>query len=303
MNETNDINEYVLSPLADPVVGAIFANVEVAGLAAESLIRATLESDNNSLNGKIVRVTPQKSYLDPLHRGCRVDIDTETDNGEQTIFEVQMTPDLNIMKRDLFSASHIFVGSSNKGETSYQMSAKMPQVIYINILGYNIRESNREIVQPFKILYTKPPQETAISNFSGYNVQLPRILEAEPDFSSGIYCWGYTLYTAHKEGKTVEEVIAMMPALQEYAKKDTGYQQFCEQYQLVSANPETRKEYAMWVNNRMREEGQIEWALQEKTKNIVLNMLQINRPLEEIAKVTDLTLEEVSAIRDKYKTL
>jgi hypothetical protein len=56
-------------------------------------------------------------------------------------------------------------------------------------------------MQPFKILYTKLPQETAIPNFNGYNVQLPRILETEPDFNSGIYCWGYTLYTAHNKIK------------------------------------------------------------------------------------------------------
>ena len=42
-----------MSPLADPVIGAIFANADVAGLAAESLIRVTLEADNKrSLAGK-----------------------------------------------------------------------------------------------------------------------------------------------------------------------------------------------------------------------------------------------------------
>ena len=63
-----------MSPLADPVMGAIFSNAEEAGLAAESLVRVTLEADGNSaLMGRVTRVTPQRTYLDPQKRGCRVD--------------------------------------------------------------------------------------------------------------------------------------------------------------------------------------------------------------------------------------
>ena len=104
---------------------------------------------------------------------------------------------------------------------------------------YNIRDSNTEIVQPFKILYTKAPKEVAIPNFSGYNVQLPRILEMNADFNNALYCWAYTLYTAHVEKKSVKEVVAMTQALQEYAERDIGYQQFCERYRLASADPKT----------------------------------------------------------------
>jgi len=35
------------------------------------------------------------------------------------------------------------------------------------------------------------------------------------------------------------------------------YQQFCERYQSVSSDPETRKEYMLWFNDRMREEGEV----------------------------------------------
>ena len=43
----------ILSPLADPVVNAMFANEHVSGLAAESLIKCTLDPDE-SLAGKVV---------------------------------------------------------------------------------------------------------------------------------------------------------------------------------------------------------------------------------------------------------
>jgi len=225
--------DFVMSPLADPVVSAMYANAEVAGLAMESLIRVVLESDNEQLKGKIQSLTPQSTYASARKRGCRVDIKSETDSNEKIIAEIQVKIDRSIMKRDLFAASHIFTETSTRGDTPSQMAMKMPRVIFINILGYNIREDNTEMIQPFKMMYTKEPKMVAIPNFSGYNVQLPRILEMEADFSNGLYCWAYTLYTAHVKSKTVQEVLAMTPVLQEYAELDKGYRQFCDRYQLV----------------------------------------------------------------------
>jgi hypothetical protein len=199
-----------------------------------------------------------------------VDVETESDANERVIFEIQMGRDAQIMRRDLFSASHIFNETSRKGDTSAQMAARMPKVIYINILGHNIRNDNKELVQPFKVLYTKAPQRVAVPNFSGYNVQLPRVAEMAQNFGDSLYCWCYALYTAHFKNKTVEEVVSMAPELQTFAARDAGFQQFCEQYSLVSASEEARYEYMLWVNDMMREEGMLEAAhiSPEEAKNI-----------------------------------
>ena len=169
-----------LSPLADPVVNAVFASEEVAGLAAESLIGSVLESDEEAAPiDRIVSVTPQRSRHDPLYRGCRVDIETVTKSNDRIIFEIQINPDITIMQRDLFTASHIYLTTSRKGDSPREMAAGLPTVVFINILGYNIREDNTDLVQPFKVMYTKPPQVTAVRNFSGYNVQLTRLHEMQ----------------------------------------------------------------------------------------------------------------------------
>ncbi len=253
MTKEKDI---ALSPLADPVISAIFANKEVAGLAAESLIRATLNADNQSISiGKILSVTPQRSHIDAISRSCRVDVEVESTDNEIVIFEVEMNPNDIIVKRDLFSASRIFTETSSKGDTANVMALNMPKVIYINILNFNIREDNTDALQPFKIVYTKPPIVTAVSNFSGYNVQLPRILEMEPDFTNDFYCWYFTIYTAHVKNRTIQEVIEMTPQLQEYASQDIGYRQFCDQYKLAASDPATRKEYYFWFDSQIMEEG------------------------------------------------
>jgi hypothetical protein len=174
-----------------------------------------------------------------------------------------MQPDFHILKRNLFSASHIYTKTTTKGATIPQMTQNMPTVIMINILDYIIRDSNTDVLQPFKILYTKEPAETAVSNFYGYNIQLPRLKETEPDFNDGLYCWLYTLYTAKNEGKPIGEVIRMTPPLQEYAQHDAGYQQFCEQYERVSSDQKTRDEYHWWLNAQMSLDGQMQFKFNE----------------------------------------
>ena len=106
--------EIFMSPLDDPVFGAIYANAEVAGLAMESLIKAVLESDNELFNGRIESITPQQVHLSPTERGFRVDVEVLTDTNERWLIEVQVNTDRNIMLRNLVVASHVFYGSSDR---------------------------------------------------------------------------------------------------------------------------------------------------------------------------------------------
>ena len=58
-------------------------------------------------------------------------------------------------------------------------------------------------------------------------------------------------------------MVAITPELQAFATRDVGFQQFCDRYETVSADPETRREYAMWFDEALREEGMLDWARQE----------------------------------------
>jgi len=73
----------------------------------------------------------------------------------------------------------------------------------------------------------------------------------------------FRLYTAHLQAKTVQEVVAMTPALQYYAEQDEGFQQFCTQYKLASADPKTRNDYWNWIDSVLRDEGIKEAAMME----------------------------------------
>jgi hypothetical protein len=128
----NNEQSTAMSPLADPVVEAIFSDVESAGLAAASLINAALSNDGVRI-GNVISVTPQRYYKQPGERGCRIDVAVVTDQNEQVVVEVQMYPERNIHQRNLFAASRIFVNRSVPGRTVAEMTEAMPRVIAINI--------------------------------------------------------------------------------------------------------------------------------------------------------------------------
>ena len=182
------------------------------------------------------------------------------------------------------------------------MARKLPRVIHINILGYTIRGGSKELVEPYKIMYTKGQREVAIPHFSGYNIQLPIVPEMEPDFESGLYAWCYTLHTAHTEKKSAKEVVTMTPALQDYFDQKPGFAQFCERHELVACDPLARKSYLAWVLDVMKYQGQLEAAEEigyiKGIEKVAQAMLKRKRPLHEISADTGLPMAELEKLSE-----
>ena len=311
MQLINEVDIF-MSPLDDPVFGAIYANAEVAGLAMESLVKAVFDSDNESFKGKIESITPQQVHLSPTERGFRVDVEVKTDTNERWIIEVQVNTDSHILLRNLVVASHVFYGSSDKGDNVWEMARKLPKVIHINILGFVLRKGSRELLEPFKIMYTKKPKEVAIPHFYGYNIQLPNVENTEQDFTNSLYSWCYILYKAHKERKTAKEVLDMTPTLQKFARVDAGFDQFCKRYAFVTTDPESRKKHLAWVLDCMKIQGQIDAAYEDgiekgiekgkiegKTEGIeevALNMIQKGLSIDVIKAVTGFSKQKLAQL-------
>jgi hypothetical protein len=260
---TGNSKSTALSPLADPVMAAIFSDSENAGLAAASLTNAVLSEDGMKI-GNVISVVPQRHYSRPGERGCRVDIEVVTDRNEKVIIEVQMYLDRTVYQRNLFSASRIFADQSLPGSTPTEMANEMPHVIAVDIVDFNIRDGNLDFLQPIKPLYTKPPHAVAFPQLAAYCIQLPRFREAAKDFGNPLHCWLYAMDTAAREKISVEEVIKMHAQLQQFANKDAGFRQFCERYNRVAADPDTRNEYYDWVHEQMREWGMMEGAREQE---------------------------------------
>jgi hypothetical protein len=79
----------VMSPLADPVVEAIYRDESVAGLAVRSFIGAVL-SECGEAFGRVVEVTPRKRQARLGSRGCYIDVLVRSDANRIAAQEVQL---------------------------------------------------------------------------------------------------------------------------------------------------------------------------------------------------------------------
>ena len=198
-----------------------------------------------------------------------------------------------------------------------------PKVIHVNLLTYRVRHKSRELLEPFKIMYTKGLPEIAIPNFSGYNVQLLNVGEAPPALGNALQCWCYALYTAYRMKISLKEVINMTRVLQDYVVQDPGFRQFCERYDIVASDPDAQKEYVSWVKDMMREEGVhdasmkkgmekaikigriegmekgMEKGRMEAMEIVAVNMLKKNLATYLAAEMTGLPVEYIEALKNK----
>jgi hypothetical protein len=248
-----------MSPLADPVVGAIFSGMEQAGLAAESLVGSILRENGYTL-GKVIDVVPQRYYKTyPGMRGCRVDVHVFTAEMEKVIVEVQLLPE-PILTRNVFEVSQTIAASIPTGADPETMKNLMPHIIVINILGFDLRDDNKDFIQPVELLYSKPPHIVAEDHILIYNVQLSRFRKQVHDLTKPLDAWLYILDTANQKRISLEEVIEMEPILRETIDVDAGLKQFAEGYSRVAADPKVQEEYRMYYSELMRINGMLQMA-------------------------------------------
>jgi hypothetical protein len=267
MNITFD-RDFV-STLSDPAWQGLFADVSVAGKAADSLTRAIAGEYVPSF-GSVVRVTPQQ--VDKLSgmRGSRVDVEVQTDSNEIVVYELQILTDKTLSQRNILKASHVFANRMPEGEIDYE--AHMCRVIVINICCFNVREENEngDVVQPVQLRYGKKPHDLADDQYEALYVQMPQFLAKEKvDFNEPLDCWLFTLWKCHELKKKPDEVAAMYPQLQQYASRDDGFSQFCSRFNYVSADETTRNTYLNWLLYQMNQRGVIASAVESAVETAI----------------------------------
>jgi predicted transposase/invertase (TIGR01784 family) len=289
-----------LSPLADPVVGAIFDSVENAGLAAQSLVGSILAEDGVKI-GNIISVTPQRVTIPNVNvRSTRVDILLETDNKERILVEVQMYKE-PLLERNMLAVSQDISAAFPKGADVWQIKKLFPKIYVINIMNYSTRTDNDDFIQPIKLMYTKPPIKAAFENLQIFNIGLPEFRKKKHDLTDKLDAWLYILDTAEQEKKTVEEVISMDESLRTTVMEDPGLKQFIENYDRISADGEMRKEYYGYIRGIYYLNGIQRSAFLDGINNGKIEdakkMLSKGFSLSDISEITDLPIETIREIK------
>jgi predicted transposase/invertase (TIGR01784 family) len=297
-----------MSPLADPVVGAIFNSVEHAGLAAKSLVGSILSEDGYTI-GKVTSVIPQMYYKEyPNYRGCRIDIHMDTSSGESIIVEIQLWEE-PIMARNLFESTQLIATHMKPGTATKDLDVLMPHIIVINILNFVLRKDHDDFIQPVGILYTKAPNIIAEEHLRIYNVQLPLFRKREHDLTKPLDAWLYILDTANRKELTVEEVIEMEPLLKDTIDLDEGLRQFTERYKKISGDLKIQQEYNAFYSEYMRQVGMRYCAIKEgraegkaegkaeAKEEYAIKMLKKGMDLELIQEITEIPLDKLQQMQ------
>jgi hypothetical protein len=254
-----ELLKLALKPLADPVVEAMFANENVAGLAAQSLVNAVLEIDGDPLMGKITRLTAQKTLSNIFNRGYRLDIEGLSEN-ELSDIEIQLTP-MNMVNRGFLQASQLAGANAKRGDAMYEVLKKMPRILMINLNWFNDRPNHPDFTQPIDLMYRKPDPATNVYERASdkvhiYNVEITKFidnvleeLKSKPydPTTPRLHYWLWALCESQTNGISLTEVIRMSAVLQEFMKVDNGFSQYAERYEEVSTDLAVRRQFAAWT--------------------------------------------------------
>jgi hypothetical protein len=299
------------SPLHDTVISAVFTDAKSSGLAAEYLVKDVL-GEYGKRFGKVVSVKTQDYHKLANFRGCRVDVVCKTDDNEFWLIEFQMYDDEYMFERNLVELSYKIIESTDSGTTPEEMAEAMPHIVVINFLDFSIRADNPDWLQPVHFVYDKEPRRVAYSKLDMFSIQLPVFAEREPDFGNDGECWLYVMYQAHIKKITPQEVLKMDKRLERFSDTNPGFQQFQVRFREALADPELMTILRMEASERIRQAGMrkaairkgmeqgmkqgVEQGTHETSQKIALRMLSINRPIDEIAMMTDLTAEEIAEL-------
>ena len=316
--------DIVPTPLSDPVLMAIFQDVDVSGLAMGSLVNATLEDSGDKPIGRILSVTPQSLHPTTGERGYRIDVEAISDDEKIVILEVQLSPFMSTVDRNLLYAEQPLASKARRGETLKEVTEMMPQVIIINILAKAVRKLGG-FHQVVELTYREPPYERATDKFEVHNLELDKFRKLNQEKpTKPLHLWLTALCRAQDAKTTMAEVVKMDTQLQTFYDIDKGFAQFVNRHSTVVAMPDVRKAYRRWeyeqiinalerhrVEAKSRAEGKAEGIAEGKAEGIAegkaegiaegkaevaKNMLADNEPIEKIIRYSGLSREEIESL-------
>jgi predicted transposase/invertase (TIGR01784 family) len=289
-----------MDPLADPVLEYAFRNAEVSGLAMRELANATLADSGDEVIDEVISVTPQTTIKGTRgERSFKLDVFARTSGNRFVLLEVQLRRQAFINTRTHIHATKPLKDAADSGDTWGEIAEKLPRVVSINILDFEIRTPDRNFHQVIESTYRESPHEVADNHITTHNIELPKFRRTEKSMENPLHCWLTALCDARDKVITMKEAVAMNEILQKYADANPGFTQFMQQYELANADRETRTKYDMWMvdtyldeleKRKIAEDARTEGADAMET---VIRMLKNNRDISEIRAATNLPDERI----------
>ena len=298
-NNEAEVQKVTRLPLtSDYVFKRIFAREENNSMLKDFL-EAILNIHINKVEVKNPELTPNMAD----EKLGILDLKLDIDNERVVDVEMQVSNEHNIKERSSTYLSKL-AAEQLKAKQNYK---ELKKIITINILKYNYLERNSyhsiarmkyEDTNPIEFVNMgyKKEEEDATSTFEMHFIELPKFKEKNPNCNTKLEQWLWLIDGSKEEkvkmsaleneeiNKTVKELNKLSQNPEEVAKYEE------REWSIMRYNVE------MDTNRELgKEEGRKE-GKRDKEIEIVKKLYSLNTPIEKIAEIVELSIEEVKKI-------
>ena len=295
---------------SDYVFKRIFAREENNSMLKDFL-EAILNIHINKVEVKNPELTPNMAD----EKLGILDLKLDIDNERVVDVEMQVSNEHNIKERSSTYLSKL-AAEQLKAKQNYK---ELKKIITINILKYNYLERNSyHSIARMKYEDTKPiefvdmgykkEEEEATNTFEMHFIELPKFKEKNPDCNTKLEQWLWLIDGSKEEkvtmsaqeneeiNKTVKELNKLSQNPEEVAKYEEREWSIMRYNVEMDTNRELGKEQGRKEGRKEGRKIGIEEGKRDKEIEIVKKLNSLNTPIEKIAEIVELSIEDVKKI-------
>jgi len=311
---SNKESAHLLSPKIDIVFKDFFGDTGSKEIL-ENFINLFLDLHGNDEIEIEEFLDPRKMRVELGKPTTFVDLSVKTKSGERYIIEMQTYNHEGFDKRLLY-----YLGKDYTEQLTYEMEKfkeekkektkkhqiswhTLPKVHVIAITSYGILKSD-DVVETFRFQPQKSESNghlldqwrATIIDLTNFTTRSFEKLQSDEDY------WLFLMKNADKLSSQQVEVMK---------KQNPFLQRALERLEVISSNPEKKKEYEQSINvirdwdsvleyadKTGREEGREEGRIEAKIE-VAENLIALDIPIEKIVKSTGLTYKEIEELQKK----
>lgn len=236
----------------------------------------------------------KKSFEEMDLMRTEVDILATGEDGSHATIECQIQPHAYFCERSLFYLAEAFSPFGNLETNDFirdnNFSALRP-AYGINIVDFHLFDQKQDALQIFRLL-----NDQAHQSFLGTNKKELLILcffslkNKNREKQSAIYHWQYFLKTGNVHDNAPDYI-------KEAKRKVDYYTLGTEEKEMIMKIDKSKA-----INDAVISTARME-GIEKGHYEVALNLINMNFPIEQIAKATDLPIEEIKKLKDSRDSL
>ena len=233
----------------------------------------------------------------------RVDVLAINSKDEHIIIEVQYSPEQSYFKRLLYGTSKDIVDNIKIGE-DYSSVKKVYSVslIYFDVEASSEKNDDRDYVYHGKVDFTGLHNGEKVNINPTYLVGYDTTKKDDINIFPEYFIIPLELFNDAINDDLDEWIYAFKNHEVKEEFKSVGIKELGEKLDFVSMNPKQQKQYKKYLEDLASDRGALELnalkAKKERDFEIAKRGLNKNYPIEIIADMTELSIEEIEVLRD-----